>query len=612
MNTLPRLLQHQAKTRPKKNALRVKDLGLWRNQTWAETYANVRRMSCGLAKQGTVSGDKVAVIGNNTPDMYESILACQVLGAIPVLLYANIFGTDMETLLACADVSYVIAEDQQQVDSVLNSYEILPDIKKIIYSVKRGMSHYDQSLTMSIAELKESGGDWDDKEFQQHIDKIKPGSSAVILFNSGLSSERKPVILTHKNLIVAAEHIAEIGQADEDDEYLSFMPISLSTNLVCGHVMSLLKGFCLSCPESPETVLSDLREISPSIIYGPQYVYKHIASLVHDQMERSPGFLYWCYHHFLEKAKQGQKSVFGNLLLMSPMRNVYGFNKVRLAMTGGSTIGDDVIHFFKAIGVNLCSVYGTAETAGCITIQPLNESSTGDVGRPFKGTEVEVTDSGEILCRGDTLFSGYYNDEQGTRATMRDGWFVTGDVGEWLPDGRLVILDTQTGIGKLKDGTEFYPGLIESTVKASPYIREAIVSLNSENDDLVACVTLEPDMVGTWADLHDLRYTGYSELACHKEVCGGLVGDELIVANRHIGHNQPFIKRYFVLHRQFSPIEEEVTWTNKLHRVTLLRRLSGMFDAAFSGKQKALYADARDTKGVELAIYNISDMAPSS
>ena len=605
MNTLPRLLQHQALRRSHKGAISIKDLGVWHTRTWADVLADVRVLAGGMHNIGVAKGDTVVVIGNNTPDMYAAITASQSLGAIPVTVYANIIGKDLEALLNSVEVKYVVAEDQQQVDAVLESRESLPQLRKIFYSDDRGLTGYDADITVSLAEVRKLGASWaDGDEFQKSVDGVKPEDPAMLLFNSGVAGERRPAVISHKNLIDVAKHIAKIGDITSDDVYLSFMPISLSTNVLCGHVMSVLTGFRLCCPESPDTVLSDLREVSPSLMYGPEYVYRHIAAKMHDRMERAGGLSKFCYRRCTQHYRDGRRSMLSELMVYAPIRNCYGLNRMRWALVGQSMISESITDFFKQIGVDICSIYGTAETSGCISVQIAGEHGKNDVGRPVEGMEVKVDDAGRIFCRGDGLFNGYYNNDEATNAVMNDGWFSTGDIGNVLSDGRIRIVDTSAAVGRLKNGAEFHAGVVESEIKASLYIRDAMV-LGDGRDELVACVTLEPDLVGTWADMRNLRYTGFGELAAHREVCDRLVRDEIANTNKNMDPRQPSISSYIVLHRQFSPSVGELTWTHKANRKKLLKNLDAVFSAAFSGGAAAKLTDPLDRSEVELNIFRM-------
>lgn len=608
MNTLPRLLQHQALRRPHKAAISIKDLGIWHDHTWSDVLADVRKIAGGLSKIGVAKGDMVAVIGNNTPDIYGSIMACQALGAVPALVYANIVGVDLEKLLSRIDVKYVVAEDQQQVDAVLEGRDNLPHLQKIVYSTERGMAGYDAGVTFSLAKIKELGASWaEGEEFQKSVDGVKPDDPAMVLFNSGLKGARQPAVLSHKNLIEVAKHIAKAGNITSDDVYLSFMPISLSTNVLCGHVMSLLTGFCLSCPESPDTVFLDLRDVSPSLMYGPEYIYKHIAAMIHDRMERAGGLAKFCYQRCMQGEGVKHRPLFSEMLVHAPIRNCYGLNRMRWALIGQGAISESIPDFFRRIGINVCSIYGTAETSGCISVQSADgggERIIGDVGPPMEGMEVKIGEGGRILCRGDGLFSGYYNDKEATDAVMRDGWFVTGDIGNVMSDGRIRVVDSETAVGHLSGGAEFHAGVIEGAIKASLYIRDAMV-LGDGRDRLVACVTLEPDLVGTWADMRNLRYTGFSELASHRDVCNSLVRTELANANKNMDPKQPKISSYIVLHRQFSAAVGELTWTHKANRSKLMQNMGSAFDTAFGGGGSAKFVDPLDHEDIELNVFSM-------
>lgn len=610
MDTLPQLLDYQARTRGAKVAMRAKRLGLWKSLTWDEVLAEVRRFACGLVDAGVVKGDTVAVIGGNAPRIFCAITACQSVGAIPVPIYGNLAGEELAERLGKVAPRYVVAEDQQQVDAVLG-LSTGTSFKLVIYTVGRGMGGYDQGVVRDFEDVQRRGDEYLAAHpgfYTEAVKAVRSDDPALILFTSGVEEHPKPVVLSHRHVINVANDVAEAEKLTEADEVLSFMPIFLPTNLLCGYVLSHVTGMCLSCPESAETVMENLREMAPSVVYAPPHVYKQIRASVRERIELTRGFSKRLYERYMEKGKnaekalQGKRSLLGDVLVAAPVRELYGLNHLRVAFTGGDAISTDVFKFFDLLGVELKQIYGTTETLGFITMQ-IEERTEQNVGHAVRGMEVKIAPTGEVLCRGENVCTEYYKDEAATAAALdQDGWFHTGDVGTMSGDGELTVVDRLTAVGKLRDGSRFMPKRIEREIKESLYINEAFVTGDGE-ESLVAVVTIDGHTVGTWANHHDVRYTGYADLAAKPEVLA-LVRGEVEDANRRLAlaGDQPEIKRFLVFNRQLSPQSGELTWTHKMRRDVMKETFSDMLHALHGGRESFAFDDPRSGAQVNFQI----------
>ena len=603
MDTLPKLLNHQAEARGGREALRAKKLGLWRSLTWRDVLDEVRRFACGLLDMGVVRGDTVAVIGNNTPRIFCSITACQAIGAIPVPIYGKLAGGVLGDMLKEIAVSYVVAEDQQQVDDVLEMKPRGVDPGMIIYTVERGMSNYDRSLVRDFEDVQKRGDEYLSAHpgiYEESVNGVGPDDVAMIVFSSGTETVPKPVVMTHRHILSVGRHIAAAENVTDEDETLSFMPIFLPANLVSGHVLSYLTGMCLSCPESTETVMENLREIGPSLLYAPPHVYKHFLADIRERITLTRGLSRKIYDKYMHAAEQGQRSQLGEILVMAPVRELYGLNRLRVAFTSGDAISANVFGFFDRLGIGLKQIYGSAETFGYITLQA-EERTEQNVGHAVRGMEIKIADNGEVMCRGENVFSCYYNDEQSAAAVLdQDGWFHTGDVGTLNSNGELVVMDRIAALGKLRDGTDFMPKVVEKEIKGSLYINEAFVSGNGE-ESLVAVLTIDGSTVSAWAEHHDIRYTGYADLAAKPEV-RDLLKEEVAQANQRVAGRQPTVKSFVIFHRNMSPQTGELTWTHKLRRNAVRRNFDALFGALHAGREAHDFNDPHSGAQVSLRI----------
>lgn len=606
MSTLPKLLDHQARNRGAKMAMRIKSLGLWKSLTWSEVLDEVRRFACGLADLGIARGDTVAVIGGNVPRIFCALTACQSIGAIPVPIYGKLEGDELAVMLDKTAPRYIVAEDQQQVDSVLDLKSRGVSPRGIIYTVGRGMSTYDPELVHDFESVQKRGDGYLAAHpgfYAEAVAAVSPDDPAMILFTSGIDEHPRPAVLSHRQILGLAESVADAEKVTDADEVLSFMPIFLPANLLCGYVLSHVTGMCLSCPESTETVMENLCEISPSIMFAPPHVYKQIRASVRERVNLTRGLSRKIYDSCMDKAMRGKRSVLADVLSAAPIRELYGLNHLRVAFSGGDAISSDVFTFFDSIGVSLKQVYGAAETFGFITMQT-RECTDKNVGHAVRGMEVKIADNGEIMCRGENVFSRYYKDEQATATVLsEDGWFRTGDVGTVAGGGELTVLDRITARGRLSDGTGFSPKIIEKTIKESLYVNEAFVSGDGE-DSLAAILTIDSDVVGTWADQQDIRYTGYADLATKKEV-RELIKEQVVRANRRIAGSQPEVRKFLVFHRQLSPQTGELSWTHKIRRNAMGESLAGMLRAMHGGRGNFEFDDPHGSERVDFRILSL-------
>ena len=614
MDTFPKLLLQQATVRGNQSAVRIKRLGLWEVFSWEKMLAQTKAVTFGLLEIGVRPGDAVAIISSNTPEVFFSISAVQIIGAIAVPLHADITEDQLANALNKTRVRCAFAQDQQQVDALLGVMPKCPQLRQIIYVSPRGLANYDKTLVWDIRDVMESGSTHAKSHpsdyFEQLIEKTKEEDIAFIFFSSGVSAlAPKAVPLTYRNLLSVGRHIAEMENINEHDEILSFMPIAMSTSILYGYVLSHIAGFCVSFPESTETVLENLREIGPTLLYAPPHVYKYLVSSIHNRIKFSGGMQRWLYRKYahwpqatVEEAPKSslrkffgciQHILLGELMLLAPIRNIYGLSHVRLAMTGDDSVSDEVIAFFHMLGVHVRQMYGSTETSACIMISPQKHSNGAAKfsEHAIEGAEIKLADNAEILCRGVNTFAGYYNDEDATREAFdEDGWFRTGDMGRLGDDGVLQVIDRLDAIGKLNNGQTFMPKLIENQLKSSPYIKNAFVT-EGRGDFLLVIVVVDDTSTSNWADQNNVRYTGYADLTAHPEV-ENLVCRQLSEANKKLAATmQPSLQHFAILGRDFSMRASELSWTNKLCRLRLAETMSPLVNAICDNQKTVAVTD---------------------
>ncbi len=595
--TLPGQALENAKTRGAKPAMREKHHGIWQTYTWSDYNDHVRNFALGLKALGFQPGDKLAIIGDNRPQLYWAQIAAQAAGGAAVPVYQDSIADELAYVLADADVAFIVAEDQEQVDKALSIRDRLPTLKYIIYDDDRGLSEYDAPNLVSYASVAEKGAAGDAAQYAADVAALDPDSVALMCYTSGTTGRPKGVMLSHRNMISAARTFVAHEDVREDDDFLSYLPMAWVGDATYSMAASLVTGARCYCPESPETLQRDLRELGPTGMIAAPRVWEGILSEIQVKAEDLTGVKKWVFETFravaIEAARKEEagetlstgerlKRAIGEFLVYAPVRDQFGLRRARWCYTGGAPLGPDTFRFFRAFGVNLKQVYGSTEITGVGSLQREGEANPDTVGRPCEGIEVRIAESGEVQVRGPGVFLGYYKNETATKDVLaEDGWFRTGDAGVIGSDGQLTIIDRAKDVGKLSDGSAFAPQFVENKLKYSAYISEAI-SFGHDRPFVCAMVAIDFNTVGKWAERRALPYTNYLDLSQKAEV-RELIGEEVARINR--GLPEPLrIKRFMLLGKDFDADDAEITRTRKLRRSYIAEHYASVIDAFYGGK----------------------------
>jgi long-chain acyl-CoA synthetase len=600
--TLPKLLKgNAARFGAARTALREKSRGIWQTCSWQEYYENVKYLSLGMISLGLAKGDKVAVMGNNRPASLYAELAAQAAGAISVGLYQDATVTEVAAVLKKCEVSFIVAEDQEQVDKVLEIWGDSPATPCLIYCDGRGMRNYRHSRMVLCKDVHARGRELGDQQpglFDERLEEGRGDDIAIISTTSGTTGEPRGAMLSHRNILSMAMSLNQIDERRPSDEFVSYLPLAWFGEQMMAVASSLAVGFTVNFPERPETVLSDLREIGPHVMFSPPTVWESIAATVQVKIMDTTPFKRFMYNTCMGVGQRvaGMKlsgqSVpltwqFLNGLayigLFRALRDRLGLSRVRSALTGGSALGSDVFTFFHAIGVNLKQVYGLTELSGVATMHRDGEVKRDTVGVPLPGTEISIAPDGEILARSSGVFQGYYKDEEATREVLANGWLRTGDAGHLDSSGHLVVLDRVKDLLTMADGSTFAPQFAESKLKFSPYIKEALVA-KSANNGLLALICIDGRVVGKWAGDNKINYTTYSDLAGKSEI-SELINRELATINQSFPPGAK-IRRFTLLFKELDADEGELTRTGKLRRAVTMESYQEVLDAMAAGKDE--------------------------
>jgi long-chain acyl-CoA synthetase len=600
--TLPHLLRRNAETMAARPAIREKNHGIWQTFTWAQYWEEVRDFALGLSAHGFRRGDKLAVIGDNRPRLYWAQLAAQSLGGAAVPMYQDSIATELVFVLNHAEVSVVVAEDQEQVDKILLLKAELPHLRLVVYDDPRGLRHYSTVSLTSFEEMQAAGREFGTSHPQYveaAINKGDPEDLALLTYTSGTTGRPKGVMLSHANLLSSAQAFVEAEDIRATDELLCYLPMAWIGDSLFSLVLTLLVGFTCNCPERPQTVRRDLRELGPTIAIAPPRIWENMLTQLRVRAADSTPLkrkLFDYFRGFAERAEtvRGKgnrlspfkrlKLLIGEVLVYGPVRDQLGLRRARWVYTGGAPLGPDTFKFFRSFGVNIKQVWGSTELAGLASLQPDGQADPDTVGRLIPGTEARIAEDGEVLIRSAGVFKGYYKQPDVTRDTIsEDGWFRTGDCGFLDQRGHLVIVDRAKDVGKLADGTPFAPQFVENKLKFSPFIAEA-VAFGDRRPFVAAIIAIDLTTVGNWAERLNLAYTSFQDLSAKPEV-RRLIAEEIAEVNASLPAAAR-LRRFLLLNKEFDADDNEITRTRKVRRRFVAEKYAAVVETFYSGDQE--------------------------
>ena len=596
MSTLPGLLLEQARRRPDEVALREKEHGIWQPITWAGYAERTRSFSLGLRELGLVAGDRVAIIGDNRPEWLIAELAAQAAGALSLGIYQDAVADEIAHVLAVAEARLVVAEDQEQVDKLLEIRGDLPCMEHIVYYDPRGLGSYDEPGLLGFPEVEDRGRAANARApgtFEDGVAALDPRSTAVLGTTSGTTSRPKLAMLSHANMLEMAARLQLVDPMGSTDEFVSFLPLAWIGEQMMSISTALTTGMRVNFPEETGTVRLDMQEIGPHIVVAPPRIWESIVSDVQVMVEDTTPLKRFAYDRAYRAGLEwaggrfsGSGTTAGtrikrrlaDLAALLPLRDQLGLSRVRYAYTGGAALGPDVFGFYHALGVNLKQLYGQTEVAGISVVHRDDDIRFQTVGTPLPGMEVTIAETGEILTRGPAVFSGYFRDAEATAETLRDGWLHSGDAGYFDDAGHLVVIDRLDDVMLLADGTTFSPQFIENKLKFSPYVGEAVV-FGGDRPTVTAIIAIDFENAGQWSEKRQVAYTTFTDLSQKPEIYS-LIGEHV----RRVNGDVPpaaRITRFLLLHKELHADDAELTRTRKVRRRFIAERFSDLIDALY-------------------------------
>ena len=635
LHSLPALLQRNARDHASAPAYREKEFGIWQCWTWAEAEKEIEALALGLITLGVNEGDFIAIAGRNRPYLYWSMVAAQSVGAIPVPVYQDAVAEEMAYVLGHCGARFIIAGDQEQADKVIEIQDQLHQFEHLIYLDARGMRKYDHTQLHEFAHIQDQGRAAHDEligELERRRAKLTYDSTCVMLYTSGTTGKPKGVVLSNRNVVETAKNSAAFDKLSRDENILSYLPMAWVGDFIFSIGQAYWCGFCTNCPESADTMMTDLREIGPSYFFAPPRVFEGQLTNVMIRMEDAGKLKRRMFHHFMAHAKKvggrildGEpvglmdrlKYALGDLLVYGPLKDTLGYGKIRVGYTAGEAIGPEIFDFYRSLGINLKQLYGQTEATVFITLQPDGQVRADTVGVPAPEVEVKIADNGEIFYRSPGTFIEYYKNADSTAGTKdAEGWVATGDAGFFEKDsGHLRIIDRAKDVGKMASGAMFAPKFVENKLKFFPDILEVVVFGNGM-DRCTAFINIDLNAVGNWAERNNIAYASYQELAGHPKVLAS-IQSHVEEVNRSVAADDMLsgcqIHRFVVLHKELDADDGEMTRTRKVRRVVIEDKYADIIAALYDGSAEisttteVTYEDGR--KGSISATLDIRDAA---
>lgn len=620
--TLPQLLQRWAKGNQSDQVpMREKDLGVWQEIGWQTYYTRVRQVALGLNELGFAREEKLVIIGDNNPELLYMQLGVQSLGGVSVGVYQTSLLPDIEYAVNYVDATMVFADDQEQVDKLLELRDKLPKVTRVIYEDPRGMRGYqDDEWIMSIYDLMKIGEQVEQshpERYETFLQQGKPDEVCHFCLTSGTTGRPKAAMLTHLNMINMAINLNQVDYLSEDDEYLSFLPTAWIGEQMISIGMALVIGLTINFAEETETAMEDLKEIGPHVVFGAPRFWENIRSQVWLKIDESSWFNQKIYHYFMGIGRDAAsyrmrgktmpfglkiKAWIGESMIFKPLRNQLGLLRLRRAYTGGAALGPDLFNFYQGMGVNLKQIYGQTEIIGIAYTHRDGDIKPDTVGLPIPGNECKITEKGEILSKSDSVCAGYYKRPEDTDELLKDGWMHSGDAGYLDKDGHLVVIDRVSDVMYNKEGEMFSPMFLENKLKFSPFVKEAVI-WGDQKDYISAFINVDPVTTGKWAEDQGISYTTYMDLS-QKEEVAKFIYKEVESVNANIEKGSQRIQRFVLLFKLLDVDDGELTQTGKVRRQFIEERYREVVDALYDPQltQKHIQTTFKYQDGQETSV----------
>ncbi|MDP3017439.1 MAG: long-chain fatty acid--CoA ligase [Deltaproteobacteria bacterium] len=582
--TLLTYFQGHAKEHPDQVAIRHKDYGIWHDVTWGQYGEKVRQVAMGLISLGLQKGECVSIISENRPEWVYADFGIMSAGGVTAGVYATNSPEQCGYVVQNSGSRFYFAENEEQFDKTLKFRKDTPCLEKVIVMEMEGLKRFKDTLLMSFDDLLRMGKEYDEKHpglFEQRLREVKPDDLAVLIYTSGTTGPPKGAMLTHSNLLYMSEAMEEANPIRDGDETLSYLPLCHIFEQLFTVMINVRFGTVCNFIESPDTVMDNMKEVSPTVTCGVPRIWEKYASGIMIRMSDAT----WL-KRMIFKASMGIGMKYAGLKLnfkpiplylktaylaayvavFRKLKERLGFDRVRVAYSGAAPISPDVLKFFNAIGLPLVEGYGQTEGTGVTSVSRKGRLKIGKVGQPLSGVEVKIAEDGEILVKGPGIFKGYFKNPEATAETLKDGWLHSGDVGELDADGFLKITDRKKDLIITAGGKNIAPQNIENQLKFSSYINDAVV-IGDRKKYLVALIAIDEENVIKYAQNHKIQFGTYGSLTQAPEI-KQLIQTEVDRVNKSLAQVEQ-VKKFAIIPKKLYEEDGEVTPTMKVKRKSI-------------------------------------------
>ncbi len=594
--TIPKLFSRRVSEWSDRTAMREKVYGIWRDISWREYGETVRYVTQGLASLGLEPGDRVTIASENNPQWLYMDQAILAAGGLSAGIYPTDSPQQVQYVVNHCQAKLHVAENEEQLDKILEVRDNTPSLKKIIVLDMEGLRHFSDPMTISFDELLDAGREADRKDherFERRLEVAQPDDPAILIYTSGTTGPPKGAILSHRNLLSAVDALYSVQPASQRDEILTYLPLCHVAERVFSGIGPLHRGYVINFAENLETVPDNFREVSPTMVLAvPRFWEKFYSGLVL-RINDSTGFEKLAFklatalgYKVSDYRLQGKKPPvwltalfrFADWTVLKNLKKFIGLDRARFCMSAAAPISPDLLKFFHALGLDMREVYGQTESGGPSTMHYPGEVKLGTVGRALPGVEVKIADDGEILVKGPPVFKGYYADPGKSRETVIDGWLYTGDVGRIDGDGQLTITDRKKDIIITAGGKNITPSEIENQLKFSPYINDAVV-IGDRRKYLTALIMIDDENVMQYAQDNRIPFTTYASLTESEEITR-LIEKEVDKVNEKFARVET-VKRFRLIDIKLTTDDDEITPTGKLKRKFVSEKFKDLIESMY-------------------------------
>jgi len=600
-DTWPKILKHNYEEYGSSHiAMRYKQYGIWQPYTWKDYFVNVKYLALGLLSLGFEPGDKVLIIGDNAPQWYYAELAAQANHGASVGVYSDLTPLEIEYFAENSEARFAVVQDQEQVDKFLQIKDELPLLEKVIYWNYKGLAHYDDPILMGYKQVLQLGERYEEEHpglFEQNVENGRADDVCALVYTSGTTGAApKGAVHTYRTMRAGADYHMHLDPWYENDNVVPYVPPAWMSEQWFGIGCHLLSASVLNFAEEPETQQQDAREIGPSIVFHGARLWENQAAMVQARILGAGAIKRFAFRLLMpigykvadlkfrrQKPNLLWRTLYAlaHIALFRPLKDSLGLANARICYSTGAMLSPDAFRFYHALNLPLKSLYGTTE-GGALTGARNDDICLETLGPVHKGTEVRITNNGEIIYRQPGVFLGYYNDPDKTAEVLKDGWFHSGDCGFINEDGHIVFLDRMDDLAELACGDKLAPQFVECRLRFSPYVKDAWVLAGPDRAYTSAIITIDYDRVGRWAGQRRVAYTTFAELSQKPEVCE-LLKRDVEKINQALAPGAR-VKKYVNLHKEFDPDEAELTRTRKLRRTFVKERYRDLINAIYSDK----------------------------